>query len=170
MLGRQLLMTRRLCEAGAGFVTVVNANWDCHARKGIPNILEGMGVFAPPLDRAVSAFLEDLRQRGLEDKIHLVITGEFGRSPYAQNGNGRDHFAKGFTYWLAGGGSKAGTMYGETDEIGQNIVKDPVHVHDLHATLLHLLGLDPESLTYRYGGRDQRLADVSGKVVKGVLA
>lgn len=137
-LGRQLLLARRLCEAGCGFVTVVNANWDFHARKGIPNIPEGMGVFAPPLDHAVSAFLEDIRQRGLEDKILLVITGEFGRS--ALDGNaGRHHHSRICSLVLAGGGLRHGQVVGESDQRGAQPATEPTTIDDLHATLMHTL-------------------------------
>jgi hypothetical protein len=137
-LGRQLLLARRLCEAGAGFVTVVNANWDFHARKGIPNIPEGMGVFGPPLDHAVSAFLEDLRARGLEDKILLVITGEFGRSGLDKN-LGRHHHPKICPLVFAGGGLRHGQVVGQSDRRGGEPATEPVTVADLHATVLHTL-------------------------------
>ncbi len=137
-LGRQLLLARRLCEAGCGFITVVNANWDFHARKNIPNIPEGMGVFAPPLDHAVSAFLEDIRQRGLEDKILLVITGEFGRS--ALDGNvGRHHWPRICPLVLAGGGLKHGQVIGESDRRGGQPATEPIVIDDLHATVMHAL-------------------------------
>jgi hypothetical protein len=137
-LGRQLLLARRLCEAGAGFVTVVNANWDFHARKGIPNVPEGMGVFGPPLDHAVSAFLEDVRQRGLEDKILLVITGEFGRSGLDKNA-GRHHHPKLCPLVFAGGGLKHGQIVGDSDRRGSQPATEPITIADLHATLLHAL-------------------------------
>jgi len=137
-LGRQLLLARRLCEAGCGFVTVVNANWDFHARKGIPNMPEGMGVFAPPLDHAVSAFLEDVRQRGLEDKILLVITGEFGRSALDANA-GRHHHPKICPLVLAGGGLHHGQVIGDSDPRGAAPATEPITIHDLHATVMHTL-------------------------------
>lgn len=137
-LGRQLLLARRLCEAGCGFVTVVNANWDFHARKGIPNIPEGMGVFGPPLDHAVSAFLEDIRQRGLEDKILLVITGEFGRSGLDKNA-GRHHHPKICPLVFAGGGLKHGQVVGQSDKRGSQPATEPITINDLHATILHYL-------------------------------
>jgi hypothetical protein len=137
-LGRQLLLARRLCEAGAGFVTVVNANWDFHARKGIPNTPEGMGAFAPPLDHAVSAFLEDVKRRGLEDKILLVITGEFGRSGLDKN-LGRHHHAKLCPLVLAGAGLKHGQVIGNSDRRGGEPATEPVTIADLHATILHTL-------------------------------
>ncbi len=137
-LGRQLLLARRLCEAGAGFITVVNANWDFHARKGIPNIPEGMGVFGPPLDHAVSAFLEDVRQRGLEDKILLVITGEFGRTGLDKNA-GRHHHPKVCPLVFAGGGLKHGQVVGPSDRRGSQPATKPITIDDLHATILHVL-------------------------------
>jgi hypothetical protein len=137
-LGRQLLLARRLCEAGAGFVTVVNANWDFHARKGIPNMPEGMGVFAPPLDHAVSAFLEDVKARGLEDKILLVITGEFGRSGLDKN-LGRHHHAKICPLVFAGGGLKHGQVIGQSDRRGAEPATEAITIADLHATLFHVL-------------------------------
>ena len=137
-LGRQLLLARRLCEAGAGFVTVVNANWDFHARKGIPNMPEGMGVFAPPLDHAVCAFLEDIKQRGLEDKILLVITGEFGRSGLDKN-LGRHHHAKICPLVFAGGGLKHGQVVGQSDRRGAEPATEALTIADLHATTLHTL-------------------------------
>ncbi len=137
-LGRQLLLARRLCEAGCGFVTVVNANWDFHARRGIPNVPEGMGVFAPPLDHAVSAFLEDIRQRGLEDKILLVITGEFGRTGLDGNA-GRHHWPRICPLVLAGGGLRHGQVVGDSDPRGREPATTPITIDDLHATLMHVL-------------------------------
>jgi uncharacterized protein (DUF1501 family) len=113
--------------------------------------------------------LGDLRTRGLLDDTLVVWGGEFGRTPDNRRADGRDHNAKGFTFWLAGGGVRAGTVFGATDELGYEAVRDKVHVHDLHATILHLLGIDHERLTFRYGGRDHRLTDVHGEVVRGVL-
>ena len=138
-LGRQLLLARRLCEAGAGFVTVVNANWDFHARKGIPNMPEGMGVFAPPLDHAVAAFLADVKARGLEDKILLVITGEFGRTPSLDKNLGRHHWPKICPLVFAGGGLRHGQVVGQSDRRGGEPATEPVTIADLHATVLHTL-------------------------------
>lgn len=138
-LGRQLLLARRLCEAGAGFVTVVNANWDFHARKGIPNMPEGMGVFAPPLDHAVAAFLDDVRRRGLEDKILLVITGEFGRTPGLDKNLGRHHWPKICPLVFAGGGLRHGQVVGASDRRGGEPATEPITIADLHATVLHTL-------------------------------
>lgn len=138
-LGRQLLLARRLCEAGCGFVTVVNANWDFHARKNIPNIPEGMGVFGPPLDHAVSAFLEDVQQRGLEEKILLVITGEFGRTPGLDKNAGRHHWPKICPLVFAGGGLKMGQVIGQSDRRGGEPASQPITIDDLHATLMQVL-------------------------------
>jgi uncharacterized protein (DUF1501 family) len=128
-------------------------------------------------DRGAAALVQDLKQRGLLDETLVIWAGEFGRTPMCEvrRGNtpgveGRDHHPNAFSIWLAGGGVKPGRVYGATDEFGFNVVRDPVHVHDLHATLLHLLGVNHEQLTYRHAGRDYRLTDVAGKVVKGILA
>ncbi|HEX8915946.1 MAG TPA: DUF1501 domain-containing protein [Humisphaera sp.] len=136
-LGRQLLMARRLCEAGAGFVTVVHSNWDFHARKNIPNMPEGMSVLAPPLDHAVAAFLEDVRARGLEDKILLVVTGEFGRTPNLDKNLGRHHWPKICPLLFAGGGLRHGQVIGRSDKRGGEPDTDPITIDDLHATVLN---------------------------------
>lgn len=138
-LGRQLLMARRMCEAGCGFVTVIHANWDFHARKGIPNMPEGMSVLAPPLDHAVAAFLEDVRQRGLEDKILLVITGEFGRTPSLDDNLGRHHWPRLCPLVFAGGGLKHGRVVGDSDRRGGEPAAEPYTIDDLHATVMHAL-------------------------------
>lgn len=138
-LGRQLLMARRLCEAGCGFVTVIHSNWDFHARKGIPNMPEGMSVLAPPLDHAVAAFLEDIEQRGLSEKILLVITGEFGRTPNLDENLGRHHWPKICPLVFAGGGLRHGQVIGESDRRGGEPATDPYVIDDLHATILHAM-------------------------------
>jgi hypothetical protein len=138
-LGRQLLLARRLCEAGCGFVTVINANWDFHARKNIPNMPEGMSVFGPPLDHAVSAFLEDIRQRGLEDKILLVITGEFGRTPGLDKNLGRHHWPRICPLVFAGGGLKHGQVIGQSDRRGGEPASEAIRIDDLHATIYQTL-------------------------------
>ena len=125
---------------------------------------------AAATDRPIAALLQDLKSRGLLSDTLVIWGGEFGRTPAAQGKDGRDHHPYGFTMWLAGGGVKGGIAYGATDEFGWDAVVDRVHVHDLHATILHLLGLDHERLTYHYGGRDYRLTDVHGKLVRGILA
>ncbi len=138
-LGRQLLMARRLCEAGCGFVTVIHSNWDFHARKNIPNIPEGMSVLAPPLDHAVATFLEDVRNRGLEDKILLVITGEFGRTPTLDANLGRHHWPRLCPLVFAGGGLKHGQVVGESDRRGGEPADNAYNIDDLHATVMHAL-------------------------------
>jgi hypothetical protein len=167
--GNQLLITRRLIERGVRFVQVWAGGWDHHQ-----DIDDRLPQQAREIDQPFAAFLTDLRQRGLFDKTLVMWGGEFGRKPVKdRNGNdnpGRDHNNKAFTTVLAGGGVKGGSVYGATDEFGAAAVQDKVHVHDIHATLLALLGFDHEKLTYRYNGRDFRLTDVHGKIVKGVMA
>lgn len=169
--GRQCLLARRMCEAGVRFVQVNysdntnNPAWDQHSN------LKKHGDHAKAVDKPVAGLLEDLKQRGLLEDTIVWWGGEFGRTPYAErNGTGRDHNPAGFSIWLAGGGFKRGVAYGETDEFGHHAVVDKVHMHDLHATLLHALGLDHEKLTYRYAGRDFRLTDVYGHVVTDLFA
>jgi hypothetical protein len=169
--GRQCLMARRLCEEGVRFVQVTygdntaNPRWDQHSD------LPKHAVHARAVDKPVAGLLADLKQRGLLDDTLVWWGGEFGRTPYAEkNGTGRDHNPGGFTVWLAGGGVKPGFVLGETDEFGAKAVQDKVHMHDLHATILHLLGLDHEKLTYRFDGRDFRLTDVHGQVVREIIA
>ena len=163
--GRQCLLARRFVEAGVRFVEVTYGDWDQHR-----NLRADHAKHALAIDKPISGLLTDLRKRGLLEDTLVLWGGEFGRTPHAQNGDGRDHNNKGYTVWMAGGGVKPGTSFGETDEHGYEAVVDPVHVHDLHATMLHMLGLDHEKLTYRYAGREMRLTDVKGKVVKGLLA
>lgn len=138
-LGRQLLLARRLCEAGCGFVTVVHSNWDFHARKGIPNMPEGMGVLAPPMDHAVDAFLRDTEARGLDDKILLCITGEFGRTPTLDDKAGRHHWPRICPLVFAGGGLKHGQVVGQSDKRGGEPATDPYSIDDLHATMMHAM-------------------------------
>jgi hypothetical protein len=168
--GRQLMIARRLLERGVRFVQVWSGGgqpWDNH-----DNIEKEHRRLAKDWDQAIAAFLSDLKARGLFDSTLVLWGGEFGRTPVAELPalNGRDHNHYGFSVWLAGGGVKGGHVHGATDEFGFRAVEDPVHVHDLHATMLHLLGFDHERLTYRYAGRDFRLTDVHGHVVKGLLA
>ena len=168
--GRQLLITRRLLERGVRFVQVwsgAGQPWDNH-----DSLEAEHRKLASGWDQPIAAFLADLKQRGLFDDTLVLWGGEFGRTPVAELPalNGRDHNHYGFSVWLAGGGVKGGTVYGATDEFGFRATENPVHVHDLHATMLHLLGLDHERLTYRYAGRDFRLTDVAGHVVKELLA
>ena len=169
--GRQCLMARRLCESGVRYVQInygdntANPAWDQHSN------LPKHADHARAVDQPVAGLLADLKQRGLLDDTIVWWGGEFGRTPYAEkNGTGRDHNPGGFTVWLAGGGVKPGFAFGETDAFGHLAVVDKVHMHDLHATILHQLGLDHEKLTYRHDGRDFRLTDVHGRVVKEILA
>jgi uncharacterized protein (DUF1501 family) len=167
--GRQLLIARRLVERGVRVVQVWAGGWDHHE-----DIDTRLPASATEIDAAAAALLTDLKQRGLLDSTLVVWGGEFGRSVTRdRNGNdnpGRDHNNKAGVTWLAGGGVKGGTVYGVTDPFGETVVKDKVHVHDLHATILRLLGFDHTKLTYRYNGRDFRLTDNFGEVVNGVLA
>ena len=162
------LLARRLVERGVRFVQVYYGNgqpWDTHSGHD-----EKVPKLCRDIDQPIAALLGDLKQRGLLEDTLVVWGGEFGRTPTSENGNGRDHNHHGFTMWMAGGGVKGGMTYGETDEFGFKAVTDKVHVHDLHATILHLLGLDHERLTYRHAGRDYRLTDVYGRVVQEILA
>jgi hypothetical protein len=164
--GRQCLLARRLAEGGVRFVEVSTGNkWDQHS-----NLKSGHENNSKMTDQPVAALLADLKSRGMLEDTLVVWGGEFGRTPIAQGGNGRDHNPQGFTVWLAGGGSKPGLAYGNTDEFGYFAVENRVHMHDLHATMLYMLGLDHEKLTYKYAGRDFRLTDVYGNVVRDILA
>jgi len=164
------LLARRLSESGVRFVQLYHQGWDQHG-----NLFNEMSGQAMDVDRASAALVQDLKQRGLLDETLVIWGGEFGRTNFCQ-GNfsednyGRDHHPRCFSIWMAGGGVKPGISYGETDEFGYNIVKDPVHVHDFHATVLHLLGMDHEKLIYKHLGRRFRLTDVAGKVVPGIIA
>jgi hypothetical protein len=167
--GRQMLIARRLLERGVRFVQVWAGGWDHHQ-----DIDKRLPETARQIDQPLGAFMTDLKQRGMLDSTLVIWGGEFGRTPTKdRNGNanpGRDHNAKGFSLWMAGGGVKGGNIYGSTDEFGANAVDNPVHIHDLHATILRLLGFDHTKLTYRYNGRDFRLTDVSGNIVNGIIA
>jgi hypothetical protein len=169
--GRECLMARRLCEQGVRYVQVNysdnsnNPAWDQHSN------LPKHGDHARAVDKPIAGLLTDLKQRGLLEDTIVWWGGEFGRTPYAEkNGTGRDHNPSGFSQWIAGGGVKKGFAFGATDEFGHYAVEDKVHMHDLHATILHLLGLDHEKLTFRHDGRDYRLTDVYGRVVKDIIA
>jgi uncharacterized protein (DUF1501 family) len=169
------LLARRLVERGVRFVQLYHRGWDTHGSSFGDDVIEKLPHLCRQTDKPAAALVKDLKQRGLLDTTLVVWGGEFGRTPMneARNGSkflGRDHHPRAFTMWLAGGGIKPGITYGETDELGYNIVRDPVEVHDLHATMLHLLGIDHEKLTYRFQGRDFRLTDVEGKIVQGLLA
>jgi hypothetical protein len=159
------LLARRLVENGVRFVQITNGGWDHH-----DNIDREIGKKCREIDQPMAALIQDLKQRGLLDDTLVIWGGEFGRTPVSENGNGRDHNPYGFSMWLAGGGVKAGYVHGATDEFGFKAVDKPMSVHDLHATILHLLGLDHEKLTYRYSGRNFRLTDVEGVVAKEILA
>jgi hypothetical protein len=167
--GNQMLIARRLIERGVRFVQVWAGGWDHHQ-----DIEDRLPERAKEIDQPLAGFITDLKQRNLFDSTLVIWGGEFGRKPVGdRNGNenpGRDHNAKAFTTLLAGGGVRGGTIYGATDEFGAAAIQDKVHIHDLHATILALLGFDHEKLTYRYNGRDFRLTDVAGQVVKGVIA
>jgi Protein of unknown function (DUF1501) len=165
------LLARRLIERGVRFVNLYHASWDHHS-----NLDQELGFNCGMADQPVAALLQDLKQRGLLDETLVLWLSEFGRTPLGENRpgfasvSGRDHHPFAFTVWMAGGGVKGGQVLGKTDEIGWNVVEDPVHVNDLHATILHLFGLDHLKLTYRFQGRDFRLTDVGGKVVTKLLA
>ncbi len=162
---RQCLLARRFVEAGVRFVEVCHGGWDQHRE-----LKEAHGRNAAAVDKPIAGLLADLKSRDLLKDTLVIWGGEFGRAPYAQGSDGRDHNAKGYSLWMAGGGVRGGLAYGRTDDYGYEAVEDKVHVHDWHATVLHLLGLDHQKLTYRYAGRDMRLTDVKGNVVKGILA
>ncbi len=169
------LLARRLVERGVRFVQLYHRGWDTHGASFGDDVIEKLPHLCRQTDKAAAALVTDLKQRGLLDTTLVVWGGEFGRTPMneARNGSkflGRDHHPRAFTMWLAGGGIKPGITYGETDDLGYNIVRDPVEVHDLHATMLHLLGVDHEKFTYKFQGRPFRLTDVSGKVIQGLLA
>jgi len=169
LFGRQCLLARRLVERGVRFVQLfdapVNNAWDHHG-----GLRENLPKRCAAVDRPIAGLLTDLKQRGLLKDTLVLWGGEFGRTPTAEGKDGREHHPFGFTMWLAGGGVKGGQAYGATDEFGWHAVEKKVHVHDLHATLLHVMGLDHEKLTYRHAGRDYRLTDVYGDVVTDLLA
>jgi hypothetical protein len=168
LFGRQCLLARRLVERGVRFVQLFDAPannaWDQHS-----GLRENLPKRCVAVDRPIAALLMDLKSRGLLDDTLVLWGGEFGRTPTAEGTNGREHHPFGFTMWLAGGGVQGGLVHGATDDFGWYAVHDKVHVHDLHATILHLMGIDHERLTYRHGGRDYRLTDVHGHVVQRIL-
>jgi len=170
------LLARRLVEKGVRFVQLFDWGWDFHGTKEVEGINEGLTKKCATMDKPVAALIRDLRQRGLLDDTLIVWGGEFGRTPFREGRTassailGRDHYPDCFTVFLAGGGVKRGIVHGETDELGFSITKDKVHVHDLQSTILHLLGFDHERLIYRFQGRDFRLTDVHGQIVKEILA
>ncbi|NUQ62500.1 MAG: DUF1501 domain-containing protein [Pirellulales bacterium] len=175
-LANNILLARRLVEQGVRYVQLFDWGWDFHGTRPAEDIRDGLTEKCATMDKPVAALVRDLKQRGLLDETLVIIGGEFGRTPFREGRTaksdvlGRDHYPDCYTMLLAGGGMKPGLTYGETDELGFSITRDKVHVHDLQATILHLLGFDHEKLTFRFQGRDFRLTDVSGRVVKEILA
>ncbi len=155
----------RFVEVGCPALAASNGTWDQHG-----NLKGGHERNAGVTDQAIAGLIKDLKSRGLFDETLILWAGEFGRTPHSSGRDGRDHHPEGFTIWMAGGGIKGGTIYGATDEFGMHAVENVATMHDLHATILHLLGLDHERLTYRFGGRDFRLTDVHGHVLREILA
>ncbi|WP_254512234.1 DUF1501 domain-containing protein [Anatilimnocola floriformis] len=166
--GWQCLVARRLAERGVRFIELIDTgsrpNWDSHGE------MKEHAPLAKAVDQPMAGLIQDLKQRGLLDETLVVWATEFGRTPAKEGSHGRGHHGECFSIWLAGGGIRPGMIYGETDEIGKHIVRDKVDVHDLHATILHQLGIDHTRLTYRHAGRDYRLTDVHGKIVRGILS
>jgi hypothetical protein len=166
--GRQCLLARRFAESGVRFIQIThsdsNVQWDQHS-----DLFAGHTKNSAEVDKPIAGLLADLKQRGLLQDTLLLWGGEFGRTPVAQGSNGRDHNPSGFTMWMAGGGVKGGMRYGATDEYGYFAVENKMHIHDVHATMLHLLGLDHLKLTYRYAGRDFRLTDIAGVVHPDIM-
>jgi uncharacterized protein (DUF1501 family) len=161
------LLARRLAERGVRFTQVYYGDgqpWDTHS-----NHTAATRNLCKDIDQPIAAILADLKQRDMLDETLVIWGGEFGRTPTTENADGRDHNPWGFTMWMAGGGVRGGMTYGETDEFGFRSVTDKIHIHDLHATILHLMGFDHERLTYRHAGRDYRLTDVSGEVVTKII-
>ncbi len=163
--GRQCLLARRFAEAGVRFIELGHGSWDQHA-----NIKTALGENCAQTDKPIAGLLADLKQRDLLKDTLVIWGGEFGRTSYSPDGNGRDHNHKGYTLWMAGGGVKGGFSHGETDEHGYEAITGKVHIHDWHATVLHLLGFDHEKLTYRFGGRNMRLTDLYGSVVREIVS
>ena len=174
-LANNCLLARRLVESGVRFVQLFDWGWDFHGTGEALGIKSGLTNKCATMDKPIAALISDLKDRGLLDETLIVWGGEFGRTPFQEGRTaasgvlGRDHFPDAFTMWMAGGGVKAGFEYGKSDELGFSVAENPVHVHDLQATILHQLGFDHEQLTYRFQGRDFRLTDVHGKVVKDIL-
>lgn len=169
------LLARRLVERGVRFVQLYHRGWDTHGASNNEDIVNKLASLCRETDRASAALVSDLKQRGLLDETLVIWGGEFGRTPMNEERGGskflgRDHHPRAFTVWLAGGGIKPGVMVGKTDDVGYNVVEEPVSVHDLHATILHLMGLDHTKLTYRFQGREFRLTDVEGELVRKILA
>jgi hypothetical protein len=175
-LGNNCLLARRLAEKGVRFVQLFDWGWDFHGTNPKEDIRDGLTKKCATMDKPIAALIKDLKERGLFDETLIIIGGEFGRTPFREGRTskgkvlGRDHFPDCYTMVMAGGGVKGGHVYGESDELGFGVAKDPVHVHDLQATWMHLLGFNHERLTYRFQGRDYRLTDVHGHVVKDLIA
>lgn len=175
-LANNCLLARRLVESGVRFVQLFDWGWDFHGTRAQTGITDGLTEKCATMDRPIAALIRDLRQRGLLEDTLVVWGGEFGRTPFREGRTaksqilGRDHYPDAFTIWMAGGGIKGGLDYGSSDELGFSVAENPVHVHDLQATILHQLGIDHERLTYRFQGRDFRLTDVHGHVVRDLLA
>jgi hypothetical protein len=175
-LANNCLLARRLVESGVRYVQLFDWGWDFHGTGEGTGLESGLTNKCATMDKPVAALIKDLKQRGLLDDTLIIWGGEFGRTPFREGRTskskvlGRDHYPDCFTMWMAGGGVKGGLEYGQTDELGFGVVEDKVHVHDLQATILHLLGFDHERLTYRFQGRDYRLTDVHGHVVKELIA
>ena len=175
-LANNCLLARRLIESGVRYVQLFDWGWDFHGTGPGEGLTDGLTKKCATMDKPVAALIKDLKQRGLLDDTLIVWGGEFGRTPFREgrtagsNVLGRDHYPDCFCMWMAGGGVKGGTMHGESDDLGFSVAKDKVHVHDLQATIMHLLGFDHERLTYRFQGRDYRLTDVHGKVVQNIVA
>ncbi len=175
-LANNCLLARRLVESGVRFVQLFDWGWDFHGTGALEGIDDGLTRKCATMDKPVAALIRDLHSRGLLDETLIVWGGEFGRTPFREGRTakskilGRDHYPDCFTMWMAGGGTKGGVNYGQTDELGFGVVENPVHVHDLQATIMHLLGFDHTKLTYRFQGRDYRLTDVHGNVVQALLA
>ena len=175
-LANNCLLARRLVESGVRFVQLFDWGWDFHGTRADTGITDGLTSKCATMDKPIAALLNDLKERGLFEDTLIVWGGEFGRTPFREGRTakskvlGRDHYPDAFTMWMAGGGVKSGYAYGQSDELGFSVSENPVHIHDLQATIMHLLGMDHEKLTYRFQGRDYRLTDVHGHVVKDLLA
>jgi uncharacterized protein (DUF1501 family) len=159
------LLARRLAERGVRFIQLYHKDWDHHG-----GVKDGVKLKAEEIDRACMALITDLKQRGMLDETLIVWAGEFGRTPMSQGGDGRDHHNAGFSIWLSGGGIKPGIVYGSTDELGYAAIENPIDVHDLHATMLRLLGIEHTKLSVKFQGLDARLTGIAGKTIEGILA
>jgi uncharacterized protein (DUF1501 family) len=175
-LANNCLLARRLVESGVRFVQLFDWGWDFHGTQEGTGLTKGLTEKCATMDKPIAALIRDLKERGLLEETLVIWGGEFGRTPFREGRTakskvlGRDHYPDAFTMWMAGGGVKGGFDYGSSDELGFSVAENPVHVHDLQATILNQLGFDHERLTYRFQGRDYRLTDVHGRVVKDLLA